>query len=234
MNYIVGDIHGMYSKLKSLISLIIRFDSKPIFIFVGDYINKGSNSKMVLDFLKDLNMSFECIFILGNHELYWINSKFYKHELLSKGGRATLKCFGKKDYAETAEFLMREYPFIFKNFKLYHIKDNYIVTHSGINPKKYNNNLDNMIIDDFLFNRFDFLKTKELYLKKYKLIFGHTAFYSIFYDGFKIGIDTGACYYKQQPLTSFCIETGEFFNSRKSQYNLSYFKQNSSPRIIMK
>ena len=44
-------------------------------------------------------------------------------------------------------------------------------------------------------------------LKNKKIIFGHTAFFTPYVVNYKIGIDTETCYSKEQPLTSFCLET---------------------------
>ena len=224
----------MYFKLKNLITFISKRDSKPRFIFVGDYINKGPDSKKVLDFLKKLNLKFECVFILGNHEFFLLNSNLYKRELAEKGGNITLKNFQLNTFDELSKHLLQEYDFIFKKFKLYYIISDYVVSHSGINPRKIKLPLNHMDMSDFLFNRIDFLKYNKKYLNKYKFIFGHTAFNSVFYDGVKIGIDTGACYDRIQPLTCFCVEKSIFVDSFKREYNIASIKKNTLPLIIMK
>ena len=58
--------------LKRLIYFIRKLDDKPKFIFIGDYIDKGFNSKETLDYLVDFNKEFECVFLIGNHEFYWM------------------------------------------------------------------------------------------------------------------------------------------------------------------
>lgn len=234
MNYVIGDIHGMYKKLDTLISFVLKSDSNPSFIFVGDYINKGPNPKKVLNYLKTLNSSYNCIFLLGNHELYWIDFKLFKNELRLKGGEKTLKDFGLGNYEKTSKYLKNQFPFIFKEFKLFHITKNYIISHSGINPNKLKAKINNLTKEDFIFNRIEFLKSKNFYLDKYLMIFGHTAFYSTYFDGFKIGIDTGACYDINQPLTSFCLEKNIFIDSNKLEYHLSSIETKQSPIIIRK
>lgn len=234
MNYAIGDIHGMFDKLKSLISFIIKKDANPIFIFVGDYINKGQNARQVLDYLKILNTQYKCHYLIGNHEYYWMNHESNKSILDSKGGNETQNSFGYNSYRKTYNYIKTEYSFIFKNLKRYYKKENFIITHSGLNPKKFNKPLNDFTTSDVIFNRFDFLNLRRFYRGKYTIIFGHTAFYSPFYDGYKIGIDTGACYEDQQPLSSFCLESQEFIDSNKNISTLSSINKNIVPIIIMK
>ena len=83
-------------------------------------------------------------------------------------------------------------------------------------------------LKELLFNRHEFIDSNELYKDKFKVIFGHTAFYQPYVDNFKIGIDTGACYYPKQPLTSFCIDQEFFINSKGEINNL----EKNKPDII--
>ena len=47
MNFVIGDIHGEVTKLKSLIKLIDKNEANPSFIFIGDYIDKGEKFKKI-------------------------------------------------------------------------------------------------------------------------------------------------------------------------------------------
>ena len=59
--------------------------------------------------------------------------------------------------------------------------------------------------------------------------------YSIFtpyVDKYKIGIDTGACYLKEQPITSLCLETKVFYNSNNEIYSVEKIRKDICPLII--
>lgn len=75
MLVIMSDIHGLFKPMKFLISNIIKeYERKTDnlqFIFLGDYIDRGSESKEVIDFL--IEFDYEKIFLLGNHEDFMIN-----------------------------------------------------------------------------------------------------------------------------------------------------------------
>ena len=46
--YAIGDIHGMYDKLTALINILTP-KKEDLFVFIGDYIDRGPNSKEVID-----------------------------------------------------------------------------------------------------------------------------------------------------------------------------------------
>jgi serine/threonine protein phosphatase 1 len=98
---VVGDIHGCSKTLKRLINKKIRPDKDDELILLGDYINKGPDSKGVLDFLMELKGSVRKLIALkGNHEQNLLDGlKFPWEEIAFKnrGGLATLQSFGVHD-----------------------------------------------------------------------------------------------------------------------------------------
>lgn len=65
MHWIIGDIHGMLHPLEKLLEAVQRHDDRPRFVFVGDYINRGPDSKAVIDLLLTLD---DARFLRGNHD----------------------------------------------------------------------------------------------------------------------------------------------------------------------
>ena len=233
MNYVIGDVHGEINKLKRLIYFIRKLDDKPKFIFIGDYIDKGFNSKETLDYLVDFNKEFECVFLIGNHEFYWMEeSREIDEYLLKYGGKQTIKSFKSSSINETRFLLNNDYKDFFKSLIPYYIFNNYFISHSGFNPLNSSVNINEIPIEDFLFNRYDFIKTNHFFKEKYKVIFGHTGFYSPYVDKYKIGIDTGACFLEEQPLTAFCLEKEFFLNSKGKLTNLLNITNTMCPSII--
>ena len=67
----VGDIHGMYEKLKMLMEQV-RFDpEEDLLVFLGDYIDRGPDPVSCLQYVFDLHRSFpdSVVCLLGNHEV---------------------------------------------------------------------------------------------------------------------------------------------------------------------
>jgi len=66
--FAIGDIHGCLKTLKSLL-MKLPLNQDSVLIFLGDYIDRGPDSKGVLDFLIDFSTRQKCYFLLGNHEV---------------------------------------------------------------------------------------------------------------------------------------------------------------------
>jgi len=65
MRWVIGDIHGMYDALRGLIGAVGGRDPSPRFLFVGDYVNRGANSRAVIELLLGLR---DARFVRGNHD----------------------------------------------------------------------------------------------------------------------------------------------------------------------
>lgn len=65
MNWIIGDVHGMYGPLRRLLDAVTATDPAAQFIFAGDYVNRGHDSSKVIALLLSMN-NVRCI--RGNHD----------------------------------------------------------------------------------------------------------------------------------------------------------------------
>jgi serine/threonine protein phosphatase 1 len=65
MNWIIGDVHGMYSPLRRLIDAVLAADASAAFIFTGDFVNRGPDSRKVIDLLLTMK-NIRCA--RGNHD----------------------------------------------------------------------------------------------------------------------------------------------------------------------
>lgn len=232
----VGDIHGEITKLKQLVGNIEKYPVERL-IFIGDCLDKGENSKNTLQFLNELSGKYQCDFILGDHEYTWlkfINSGEYREFILKYGGKVTMRDFGisKLDPQLAYKKLYSPFKEFFDRLKKFVILENYIVSHSGINPiLADNDNWEQLDEKEFIFQRNEFIGMKRL-IKNKKFIFGHTAFTAPWYDDYKIAIDTGAVYSKIAPLTAFEIEEEFFINNIGLRQDLVDFDISANPDII--
>ena len=79
--FAVGDIHGMYKKLITLMEKI-KFDfEEDLLVFLGDYIDRGPDSIKCLEYVFDLHHTFpgSVICLLGNHEVMMTSYLIQKH-----------------------------------------------------------------------------------------------------------------------------------------------------------
>ena len=67
--FAIGDIHGCHDKLVTLLGRLPFDKNKDTLVFLGDYINRGPDSKRVLDALIGLKTTCKnVVFLKGNHE----------------------------------------------------------------------------------------------------------------------------------------------------------------------
>ncbi len=70
-HYIIGDVHGEYTKL---MALVVKLPKDARLIFVGDIVNRGLQSREVIEFVRKNAFAV----IQGNHETYLLeNAKFF-------------------------------------------------------------------------------------------------------------------------------------------------------------
>lgn len=95
--FAVGDVHGQYSALKKLIAKLPIDFEKDELVFLGDLIDRGPQSKEVIEYVTKLQKQFYKVRVLkGNHEEMLLES-FYREEdfslWISNGGDATYFSF---------------------------------------------------------------------------------------------------------------------------------------------
>ena len=131
---LVGDIHGCCRTLVVLMDKIDLQKNDQIF-FVGDYINKGPDSKGVLDFLIALKKEFKNVYFLkGNNESY-----FYK--TLKKSDERILKLARRYQVEDLFKYegnklsLRKKYRKFLKSTYNYIETDGFYVVHAGFDFK---------------------------------------------------------------------------------------------------
>jgi serine/threonine protein phosphatase 1 len=67
MQWIIGDIHGCFYTLESLIKRVKQADMESQFVFVGDYIDRGKHNKEVVDLVIELQKQ-GAVCLRGNHD----------------------------------------------------------------------------------------------------------------------------------------------------------------------
>ena len=113
--WIIPDVHGCSKTLRALFEYYIIPTREDELYFLGDYIDRGPDSRDVLDFIMDLqDQGFKVNAIKGNHEESCVKACIEEKNLgknflgikkrnLSKfawrqyGGKETMECFGVSD-----------------------------------------------------------------------------------------------------------------------------------------
>lgn len=92
----IGDIHGCLRSLEALADYV-GFTADDTVVTLGDYVDRGPDSKGVLDFLIDLAAGVHLVHLMGNHEIMMREALEYGGgtlSWLSVGGRETLASYG--------------------------------------------------------------------------------------------------------------------------------------------
>lgn len=199
----VGDIHGEIEKLNNLLGKINPQKSDKL-VFLGDYIDRGKNSKEVIERLLKLSKTTNCIFLKGNHEDMLLKARTEEdvENWLLSGGNETLASY------DNFKNIFKLHNKFFNNLKRYHIENGYLFSHAGINPNK---TIENQTDDDLFWIRDKFYSNPNKL--PYKVVFGHTAFKIPFIQKDKIGIDTGCGKIKEGKLTALICGKDEIITS---------------------
>jgi serine/threonine protein phosphatase 1 len=145
-NWVIPDIHGCIFTLKTLIEKQIKPNKNDLLIFLGDYIDRGPDSKGVIDYIMELERNeFNVTALLGNHEDYCIKAYeddikrmgflgFRKKTKIQRewenyGGVETLASFD----AESPRDIPKKYIDWLKALDYYTEVDNFIIVHAGLN-----------------------------------------------------------------------------------------------------
>ena len=219
--FAIGDIHGCLSQLTSLHKNILSYDKfnlkNDLLIYLGDYIDRGRNSKEVINqIIKLKNNKIRIVNLLGNHDEFMVDFLFNKNNniknWLNFGADTTFRSYG----IEIVEFIkdgfedniinkLRETALttidkshidFFKNLEISFSTKKYLFSHAGIDPKK---KLNDQTKNDYLWSRSDEFFDKEFKAEKI-IVHGHTPVENIISDPFRINIDSG-CYFSGK-LTS--------------------------------
>ncbi|MDA9996861.1 metallophosphoesterase [Candidatus Pelagibacter sp.] len=222
--FAIGDIHGCLNELTSLHKKILthdKFDVKnDLIIYLGDYIDRGKNSKEVINqILKLKNNKIKTVNLMGNHDDFMIdflfNNKNNIENWLNFGLDQTLRSYG----IEVVDFIKdgfgddiidqlrntllstmsEEHVNFFKDLELSFSSENYLFVHAGIDPKK---TLEDQTKEDFLWSRSKSFFDKDFKAQKI-IVHGHTPEENIINNPHRINIDTG-CYFSGK-LSSVCL-----------------------------
>lgn len=196
---VIGDVHGHYDILMALMDKLPQTED---ICFVGDLIDRGPDSKKVVDFV--IKNSYKCV--KGNHEEF-IEYSFKEssdgtemdiikddYDLwMLNGGTETLKSFDDSFF---------DYINFFRNLPLFIKHKNFLISHS------YAENGENTDSDTLLWGR-DFSKPIKSNIIN---IFGHTPHREpVYYHKKHLCLDT--CVFRTGVLTAVDTETMLLYNN---------------------
>jgi serine/threonine protein phosphatase 1 len=217
--YATGDIHGRSDLLKEAFTVIDADAarnpaSRPIEVYLGDYVDRGPQSAYTLDLLIERSHRRETVFLKGNHEVFLLEvlrDPTKIEDWRQFGGLQTLMSYGiqptlSPDKAEQADLIralievMPDSHLKFLNgLKLSFLCGDFFFVHAGVRPGIP---LKEQREADLLWIRNEFLDSEENFGKF--IVHGHTPVPKPDLRSNRINIDTGA--YATGNLTLLTIQ----------------------------
>lgn len=208
--YAIGDVHGRLDLLTGMFDRIrrdleVRPHPRPRIVMLGDYVDRGPDSRGVIDALIALKASpLPASFLLGNHDSYiaaylrepgWYDRTYHwLHD--NMGGNATLASYGVPnasvdDPAATRDAFAAAFPpehMAFLDACALKLRiGNYLFVHAGILPGVP---IEKQTRDDLIWIREPFLSSQDDF--GVKVVHGHTIGRQVEHWPNRIAVDTGA------------------------------------------
>jgi len=187
----IGDIHGCVDTLNRLLERL-SLEQDDHLVFIGDYIDRGSSSKRVIDRLLEIQSAYECTFLRGNHETLMLDYLDYGRidTWRLNGGLATLHSYVKTN--KKVEIPNDHIQFL-RNTVSFYETDQFFFVHAGLKPhltiEEQKERFDDNV---FLWER-SHLKAKTIAWEK-TVVCGHTPHPEPINKPHLIAIDTGCVY----------------------------------------
>jgi len=218
--YAIGDIHGRADLLARLHGGILEdaanAPGRRVAVYLGDYVDRGLDSRAVLDLLLDEPLpGFERVVLLGNHEamlLGFLERVERGPNWLWNGGAATLLSYGVAAPADpqdpqaldacrvalAAAMPERHLAFL-RGLPLSHVEGGYAFVHAGLRPGLP---LALQAAEDLLWIRDEFLRSRLDH--GHIVVHGHSIGREVEFRPNRIGVDTGA--YASGRLSAVALE----------------------------
>jgi serine/threonine protein phosphatase 1 len=106
--FVIGDVHGGYRALHQVIGRV-GLEAGDRLVFLGDYVDGWSESCQVIEYLIELRARFDCIFIVGNHDVWcmeWLAGMSGSEIWLEQGGQATVDSYAGADMEQKIRHLI--------------------------------------------------------------------------------------------------------------------------------
>ncbi len=213
---ILTDIHGCAEEFKILLEHL-KLQSGDRFIFLGDYIDRGPQSREVLDTILELRQNYPVTALLGNHEQMFLSFLAAPHSALGKtflfnGGIATLANYLDDDpaildakmqkpstreaaAADVQHAISLEHRQLLYELELYTQTEKFFLAHAGAPAADLNNFNPQEHLEELLWARDSFAAPAgRQYPWDKVIIHGHTPLIQAWRDEQHINLDTGVVY----------------------------------------
>jgi serine/threonine protein phosphatase 1 len=129
----ISDIHGCSKTFRAMLEDVLQFSKEDKLYLLGDYVDRGPDSKGVLDYIMELKADdYQVHCLMGNHEAMMLEARVLKEETpvwRFNGGIATMQSFS----ATSISQIPQHYFDFLNEMEDYMLVDDYILVHAGLN-----------------------------------------------------------------------------------------------------
>ena len=209
--FAIGDLHGCSHALEEVLQ---RIDPQPgdTIVTLGDYVNRGPDTRGVIERLLTLQERCRLIPLLGNHDevlLAVLDGRANLARLLRAGGQQTIDSYRP---GGTLADMPHEHVEFLRSCQRYYESNTHLFAHGNYDPARPLAETDNAT---FTWRRLE-PPYPAPHCSGKRVIVGHTAqrSYQVLDLGHVLCIDTGCCY--GGVLTAIDVATNELIQARES------------------
>jgi serine/threonine protein phosphatase 1 len=210
--FVIGDIHGCAKELKSLLHKL-PLDRDSVILFLGDYVDRGPDSKAVIDIILELSQIYKVITLKGNHE--WLFTEYLANpkdpaassNFILNGGSNTLASYSADGKTFKVPKAHRDF---LAGLRLSASTETHFFVHAGVPPDFdfSSTEVDKKTAHQFMWIRSVFLESKKKWPKI--VVHGHTPVETPEILPNRINLDTGCVFGRR--LSAMNMQTGEIIS----------------------
>lgn len=194
--FAIGDIHGQADSLDRLLARLERHEGAARFVFLGDYIDRGPDSRQVVERLVALGQARpDSVFLMGNHEAALLRLDRTRSPedlrfLRAIGYQATLDSYAAPAGTTGPDFMPPEHQAFFRNLAPVRRIGAYVFFHAPLALDASPETADPQTLETLLGGRT--IDAAGWAQSGHTLVFGHVPLASPLAAPGLVGIDTGA------------------------------------------
>ena len=207
MRLVIGDIHGCLTALETMLE-VVKPGREDFVVTLGDYVDRGPDSRGVIERLLAMKETHNLVHLMGNHEIQMIRaleSRRDRDRFLSGlcGGQDTLDSYGGGFDDVPGE----HWDFI-REAKWYHEVEDYILVHAGVEAEVP---VDGQDQETYYYQRF---YSQEPHQSGKTVVCGHTIQGDLPTNlGYAVCLDT--CAYGGGWLSALDLDTGRIWQTNE-------------------
>ena len=132
-HFAIGDIHGCLTALQVLERELVFGDGDTV-VTLGDYVDRGPDSRGVIDLLLDLRKRCRVVALRGNHEIMMLrarNDRAFLLNWIAFGGDTTLDSYGATGFQNVPE---SHWDFLASTIRYHETEQDFFV-HANVHPE---------------------------------------------------------------------------------------------------